>query len=191
MLALTLSTCTASFAAEPSPQPATDDAVQGRVFDWFDPTGEIRAAVDPAIAERLVGRIRAEARRDPSWAASMFESLSVMSSELQLLASSGALETKARPAIGAIAMISVLDSLVGMYPELASRVAAHSRTEESPIEKICSCDRGGSRACGCLVVSTGSGSCQYVVSCATLGGAFCSAVNFEMCVAREVIDVFM
>ena len=60
----------------------------------------------------------------------------------------------------------------------------------SPIESMCECDKRGSRACGCLVISTGSGSCEYKVACPTFGKAFCSALNVELCIAGTVTDVF-
>jgi hypothetical protein len=160
----------------------------GAGFELLDPTGEVRAAVDPAVAHRLIGRLQRETRRTESLTQAMFEALAVASSELRLLETRGVLETEARSAIGALTIIAVVDTLVELYPELQTRIATRStESSESPIEKFCRCDKGGSRACGCLVTRTGSGNCQYRVACRTLGGAVCSAVNFELCVAREVI----
>ncbi|HXV76034.1 MAG TPA: hypothetical protein VD788_06890 [Candidatus Polarisedimenticolaceae bacterium] len=162
----------------------------GPAFDLLDPTGEVLATVDEEIAGRMIARLKRETRRTEGLPEATFEALAIASSELRALDSAGALETESRPAIGALAMIAVVDALVEHFPEIEGRLAAQTRSDEpSPIEKICTCDRSGSRACGCLVVSTGGGGCQYRVSCGTWGSATCSAVNFEMCIAREVIGI--
>jgi hypothetical protein len=161
-----------------------------QTFSLLDPDGEISRRIDPDIASHLVDRLRRETRRSPSGGQTLFDALRVAASELEALESRGVLDSDNRPVIGAFVVLAVVDLMVERHPRLALDLRTRSSSDgTSPIERMCSCDRSGSRACGCLVSSTGSGTCQYRVWCGSFLRAACSAVNLELCIAREVIDI--
>jgi len=158
----------------------------------IDPDRQIRRAVDPDVADRIAHALQRKTRRGQVWTETMFDALAVASAELSLLAEHGILAEHGRHEIAAYAVLTIVETVVDLHPELESTVATKSTFDEpSPIEKICACDKRGSAACGCTVYKTGAGGCQYRVGCPGMLKAGCSAVNLEMCIAQTVFDLLI
>ena len=165
----------------------------GPAFSRLDPDRSIRGTVDRDVSRRIVQGVQRDTRRGEIWTETLFSALGAVSAEITRLDREGRLAGPSRHEIGALAVIAVLDAVVAEHPELEPALNGFAedldQLEASPVERICSCDRSGSKACGCSVLSTGPGECNYKVQCPTLGRAFCSAVNLEMCVAESVMDI--
>ena len=144
------------------------------------------------MADRITHAIQGKTRRGQVWTETMFDALAVASAELSLLAEHGMLAEHGRHEIAAYAVLSIVETVVDLHPELESTVATKSTIDEpSPIEKICRCDKRGSVACGCTVYRTGAGECEYRVGCPGMLKSGCSVVNIEMCVAKAVFDLMI
>jgi hypothetical protein len=165
----------------------------GPAMALLDPEQQLRRVVDPEIAGELAGRLQREAHRGHVWTETLFATLAVATAQINELDASGRMSDSNRHEIAALTALLVVDKIVELHPGLAPVVAANlsgSDDDPSPIERICACDRRGSRACGCRVLSTGAGSCEYRVMCPGVLKAGCSAVNIEMCIAETVIGLF-
>ena len=166
--------------------------IDGPATGLLDPDERLRRAVDPEIAGELADRLRREAHRGRVWTETLFGALAVATAEIDELTLGGRMNDSNRHEIAALTALLVVDQVVEIHPELGPVVAANlsqSRDDRSPIERICDCDRRGSRACGCQVQSTGPGRCEYRVLCPGMLRAVCSAVNVEMCIAETVIEI--
>jgi len=164
----------------------------GPAMALLDPEQQLRRTVDPEIAGEVAGRLQREAHRGRVWTETLFETLAVASAQINELSANGRMSDFNRTEIAALTALLVVDKVVELHPEIAPVVAANlsdSSDDLSPIERICACDQRGSRACGCRVMSTGAGSCEYRVMCPGLLKAGCSAVNIEMCIAETVIGI--
>lgn len=159
------------------------------LFESHPAAEAARDSVDPHLGARLRGELERRVARGATWAETLFHALSVMSAQIDALEREGVLR-RDRVSIGAFLTVSVLQLMVDLHPELRDEVDDAFTEGLSPIERMCECDKRGSRACGCLVISTGSGSCEYKVSCPTYGKALCSAVNVELCIADAITDIF-
>ncbi len=58
-----------------------------------------------------------------------------------------------------------------------------------PIGQICRCARQGAVACGCEILKTGSGECQFRTVCGSILRDFCQAISLELCVIQTVGDI--
>jgi hypothetical protein len=166
--------------------------VNGPAVNMLDPGHELRRAVAPGVTAEIASRLRRNVERGIVWTETMFATLAVATAEIHELDRDGRMTDSNRHEIAAMTALLVVDTVVELHPELLpavgaslSRVAATA----SPIERICQCDKSGSRACGCRVIETGPGSCEYRVMCPSVLNALCSAVNVEMCVAETVTGI--
>ena len=148
-----------------------------------------RQSIDPRLGARVRGELERRIARGATWPETLFNALAVMAAQIDALEREGVLQND-RVSIGAFLTVSLLQLMIDLHPELADDVDDAFTEGLSPIEELCDCDKRGSRACGCLVVSTGAGSCEYRVSCSSFGKAFCSAVNVELCIADTITGVF-
>ena len=165
----------------------------GLAFSVLDPGKALRDSVAPDIRERIVQRVHADTRRGDVWTTTMFSGLAVVSGELDRLAAEGHLDGPARQDIAKLAAVALADFLVEVHAELLPALATFTEDTQtlgnSPIERICECDKSGSRACGCLVNQGGS-ACTYSVICPSVLRASCSAVNLHLCIAETVGEIF-
>jgi len=164
----------------------------GVAFSVLDPKGEIRDVVGAEIERRFVERLREETAPSEVWTQTMFSALGVVAAELEGLEREGRLDGPSRREIGALAVIAVVDVLVDRHPGLMPALSGFGGdldALDSPIERLCACDKSGSKACGCSVWSTGPGSCNYRVLCNHWTRAACSAINLEMCIAQTVFEI--
>jgi len=166
----------------------------GTAFAVLDPDHAVRDAVAPDIAQRVVHRVQGDTARGELWTETMFSALAAVSSEVGRLDREGRLDGPSRRDVATLATIAVADFLVDAHPELLPVLTGFSEDLEpldSPIERLCECDKSGSRACGCQVGSTGSGSCNYKVLCPSVLRAACSAVNLHLCIAETLSGLFV
>jgi hypothetical protein len=161
----------------------------GLAFSVLDPDRAVRDAVDPDVRDRLVQRVESDTVRGSVWTETMFSALTAVTAELNRLNDEGRLDAAGRKDVGALAAITVADTLVHVHPELGPALGALADLQGSPIEEICDCDKSGSRACGCDVREKG-GDCVYDVLCPSFGRALCSTVNLEMCITKAVFGLF-
>ena len=171
-------------AAKPDNRGAPPDTLSER----HPAAAEARRSIDPGLGARLRGELERRVARGTNWPETLFNALSVMAAQIDTLERDGILQ-KDRVSIGAFLTVSVLELMIDLHPELRDKIDDAFTEGLSPIERMCDCDKRGSRACGCLVISTGAGSCEYKVSCPTFGRAFCSAVNVELCVADTITNI--
>lgn len=165
----------------------------GPATAMLDPAQTLRRSVDPGIAGEIAGRLQRDTHRGDVWTETLFGTLAVATAEIHELSADGRLSDSNRRKIAALTAVLIVDRVVELHPEQLPVVGASlsSSTEgPSPIERICECDKRGSRACGCRVYNTGAGSCEYRVLCPSVLKAGCSAVNVEMCIADTVLGIF-
>jgi hypothetical protein len=158
----------------------------------LDPGQDLRRSVDLEVAGEMVGRLQREAHRGGVWTETLFGTLAVATAKIHEFSADGRMSESNRHEIAAMTALLVVDRVVELHPEMLPVVGASlSRTSgSSPIERICECDKRGSRACGCRVYNTGPGSCEYKVACPSVLKAGCSAVNVELCIAETVLEIF-
>ena len=166
----------------------------GLAFSVLDPEHALRDSVAPDIRQRIVQRVQAETSRGDVWTATMFSGLAAVSAELDRLQAEGRLDGPSRQDIAKLAAVALADFLVEAHAELLPALATFTEESEtlgdSPIERICACDKSGSRACGCQVHETGA-ACSYSVMCPTVLRAACSAVNLHLCIAETMGQIFL
>jgi len=165
----------------------------GPATAMLDPGQSLRRSVGPEIAGEIAGRLQRDTHRGGVWTETLFGTLAVATAEIHELSADGRLSDSNRRKIAALTAVLIVDRVIELHPEQLPVVGASlSRPSggPSPIERICECDKRGSRACGCRVYNTGAGSCEYRVLCPGLLKAGCSAVNVEMCVAETVLGIF-
>jgi hypothetical protein len=165
----------------------------GIAFSVLDPDRSVRDAVAPDLTQRILVRLQEGAARGELWSETMFSALAAVSAELTEIDREGRLEASSRRETASVAAIAVVDFVVDAHPELLPALAGFTEdagTMGSPIERICECDKSGSKACGCQVSSTGSGDCNYSVLCPSALRAACSLVNLNLCIAETVSSVF-
>jgi hypothetical protein len=165
---------------------------EGPAIAMLDPERSLRRAVDIEVAGEIVGRLQREAHRGSVWTETMFDTLAVATGKIHEFSVDGRMEDSNRHEIAALTALLVVDRVVELHPEMLPVVGASLSMSSggSPIERICACDKSGSRSCGCKVQNTGSGSCEYKVMCPSVLKAGCSAVNVELCVAQTVLGIF-
>lgn len=173
-------------------QPIDPSRADGPAMAILDPGHDLRRAVDLDVAGEIVGRLQREAHRGSVWTETLFGTLAVATAKIHEFSAEGRMSESNRHEIAALTALLVVDRVVELHPEMLPVVGTTlSKTSgRSPIERICECDKSGSRACGCRVYNTGAGSCEYKVACPSVLKAGCSAVNVELCVAETVLDIF-
>ena len=188
--------CAAAVAlAAPTTLGRAADPMQafGPATAMLDPGQSLRRTVDPEIAGEIAGRLQRDTHRGSVWTETLFGTLAVATAEIHELSADGRMSDSNRREIAALTAVFIVDRVVELHPEQLPVVGAslsRSSGGPSPIERICECDKRGSRACGCRVYNTGAGSCEYRVLCPTVLKAGCSAVNVEMCIAETVLAIF-
>ena len=165
----------------------------GPAMAMLDPGQSLRRAVDLEVASEIVGSLQREAHRGSVWTETLFGTLAVATAKIHEFSDDGRMTDSSRHDIAALVVLSVVDRVVELHPELLPVVGATLSKAfggPSPIERICDCDKRGSQACGCRVFNTGAGSCEYKVMCPSVLKAGCSAINIELCVAETVLSIF-
>ena len=114
----------------------------------LDPGQSLRRAVGPEIAGEIAGRLQRDTHRGSVWTETLFGTLAVATAEIHELDADGRMSDSNRREIAALTAVLIVDRVVELHPEQLPVVGAslsRSSGGPSPIERICECDKRGSR----------------------------------------------
>ena len=145
-LAMLAACLLAGWAAPSRAASAGAELPSGPAFDTWDADGAIRTAV-PATVQDHVWKAVQGAAWDPDPVATFESALALARAPLARAEADGLLAGTEPCDVNGFVLLATLEVTASLHPHVASGFVGNKYA--SPIERLCECDKAGSRACGC------------------------------------------